>query len=114
MTRRTKGYLTVTRSHEDSDGNVTAEWELRIHYILYPGCEAQLYGDAPHPSEEPLAELDFVQVETARGGKLVWDTTFDPDMIEWAEAWLADNQSNAFDDAADEAERAAEYRGRFG
>lgn len=110
MTQTMKGYVATCRSHEDSNGTVTAEWELRVHYIYHPGSPAQLYGDAPHPGDDPLVEFDFVEVEDWKDGRSVWVRSTDPDMIDWAEDWLAEHVDDAMLDVADEADRAAEYR----
>ena len=111
MAKTQKGYILATRSWEDANETVTAEIELRIHYVLHPGCPARLYDD-PHPAEDASVELDFVQMETLQNGKHVWvrltAANDEHNLITWAEEYLADHEDEAFSDAADRAEEARE------
>ena len=111
-----KGYISATREWTDANDTVTGSVELRIHYQFTPGSEPT----RTDPGWGPEIEFDFVEREVFMGGKpkwvravsgqMPWTDWTDDEVIEWAEAYLLANTDAVFEDVADEADLAAEYR----
>lgn len=68
---RDKHFMTMERADEET--------EVTVEYTFYPGCAATMYGDSPHPGDDP--EVDIAKV-TLLNGVEVKDET-DAEMDSW-------------------------------
>ncbi len=76
------------------------EIELRVTYSVTPGRPARLYGDYPHPAEDPEVEL----ISVKHGGKDIALSDAEEDAL------LQMAIERAGEDLAEEAAEAAEWR----
>jgi hypothetical protein len=117
----TKTYIQTTREWTDAEDNVIDSMAVRIHFIYRSGSAPILYGDAPHPGDDPEIEFDYIQrqnsgtlSEVLSGKSKPWVRIEASDdrrgMIPWAEDYLAKNASEAMESVEDAHQDAVEYR----